>query len=108
MNRLGQISLASVIALIMTLTSGAATTVGAVVADAPVDGPVATESPIATNEFIPEERDLTDCIGVLERPGCGSERRGGWRQTAVLGVILLGLVIVFGNVARGVRRNRSN
>lgn len=70
--------------------------------------PVATDSPIATNDFLPDDpgRDLTDCIGVLERPGCGNENRGGWRQTLVLVAIGIGLVIVFGNVVRGVRRNR--
>lgn len=77
----------------------------------PVNDPVTTEPivsrpPITANDFFPEERDVTDCIGVLERPGCGNENRGGWRQFAVLGALTLGLVIVFGNIARGVRRNR--
>lgn len=66
-----------------------------------------TQPPISANDFIPDERDLTSCIGVLERPGCGSESRGGWRQTLVFGALFVGLVIVFGNVARGVhKRNR--
>ncbi len=68
--------------------------------------PVETRPPITANDFIPEDRDLTSCIGVLERPGCGSESRGGWRQTLVLVAIFAGLGIVFGNVALGVRRNR--
>lgn len=77
----------------------------------PVNDPVVTEPivvrpPITANDFLPEERDVTDCIGVLERPGCGNENRGGWRQFAVLGALTLGLVVVFGNIARGVRRNR--
>lgn len=71
-------------------------------ASVPVDEPVTT-----ANDFLPEERDVTDCIGVLERPGCGSESRGGWRQTAILGAIFIGLGIVFGNVVRGVRKNRQ-
>lgn len=69
--------------------------------------PPNTQPPISANDFIPDERDLTSCIGVLERPGCGSESRGGWRQTLVFGALFVGLVIVFGNVARGVhKRNR--
>lgn len=69
--------------------------------------PPNTQPPISSNDFIPDERDLTSCIGVLERPGCGSESRGGWRQTLVFGALFVGLVIVFGNVARGVhKRNR--
>ena len=68
--------------------------------------PVETRPPITANDFIPEERDLTSCIGVLERPGCGSESRGGWHQTLTLVAIFGGLAIVFGNVILGVRRNR--
>ena len=68
--------------------------------------PVEPRPPITTNDFFPEERDLTSCIGVLERPGCGSESRGGWRQTLILVAIFGGLAVVFGNVARGVIKNR--
>jgi hypothetical protein len=60
--------------------------------------------PVSANEFFPEERNVTDCIGVLERPGCGSENRGGWRQLLVFGVIAAGLVIVFGKITIEVRR----
>jgi len=66
--------------------------------------PEITRPPISANEFIPEDRDLTSCVGALERPGCGSESRGGWRQTLVFGALLVGLVVVFGNVVRGVRK----
>ena len=66
--------------------------------------PPDSRPPISANDFIPDDRDLTSCIGVLERPGCGSESRGGWRQTLVFVALLVGLVVVFSNVARGVRR----
>ena len=72
----------------------------------PSTPPRETQPPNSANDFIPEERDLTSCIGVLERPGCGSESRGGWRQTLILLAIFAGLAVVFGNVARGVQRNR--
>ena len=107
-----------VLSLIM-LAAGATAVVGSaivsdaplVVASVPVDEPITTDvplrPPITANDFLPADRDVTDCIGVLERPGCGSESRGGWRQTAVLGAIFVGLAIVFGNVIRGVRKNRQ-
>ena len=60
------------------------------------------------NPFLPENRDLTDCIGTLQRPGCGSEARGGWHQNAVAIVMVTGLLIVFGRVAWGVRRGQKN
>jgi hypothetical protein len=60
------------------------------------------------NPFLPENRDLTDCVGMLQRPGCGSEARGGWHQNAVAIVMVTGLLIVFGRVAWGVRRSQKN
>lgn len=60
------------------------------------------------NPFLPENRDLTDCIGLLQRPGCGSEARGGWHQNLVAIAMISGLVIVFGRVAWGVRRGQKN
>ena len=59
------------------------------------------------NPFLPENRDLTDCVGTIERPGCGSESRGGWRQNLVAIVMVAGLLIVFGRVAWGVRRSQQ-
>jgi hypothetical protein len=66
--------------------------------------PDTSPPPVTANEFFPEQRDVTDCIGVLERPGCGSESRGGWRQLLVFGVIAVGLVVVFGKITIEVRR----
>jgi len=60
------------------------------------------------NPFLPENRDLTDCIGTLQRPGCGSEARGGWHQNAVAIVMISGLLIVFGRIAWGIRRGQKN
>ena len=73
----------------------------------PVPVPVTTEAPVTTaNPFLPEEADLTSCVGMLQRPGCGSEARGGWRQYLVAGAMIGGLVLIFGRVAWGVARNR--
>ena len=60
------------------------------------------------NPFLPENRDLTDCIGTLQRPGCGSEARGGWHQNAVAIVMIGGLALVFGRIAWGIRRGQKN
>jgi hypothetical protein len=60
------------------------------------------------NPFLPADRDLSDCIGMLQRPGCGSEARGGWHQNLVAIVMISGLLIVFGRVAWGVRRSQKN
>ncbi len=71
--------------------------------------PVATDVPVVTaNPFLPEEADLTSCVGMLQRPGCGSEERGGGHQYAVAAVMVGGLLLVFGRVAWGIRRSQKN
>jgi hypothetical protein len=60
------------------------------------------------NPFLPENRDLTDCVGMLQRPGCGSEARGGWHQNLVAIAMIGGLLIVFGRVAWAVRRSQRH
>jgi hypothetical protein len=57
----------------------------------------------ANNEFIPESKELSDCVGLVERPGCGSEGRGGWQMFLAFGVMIAGLVFIGWRVARGVR-----
>ena len=62
--------------------------------------------PTTVDDFLPENQNLGDCLGTLERPGCGSEGRGGWRQTLVFVVMGVGLAIVFGRIAWAVRRTQ--
>jgi hypothetical protein len=59
------------------------------------------------NPFLPDDRNLTECIGMLQRPGCGSESRGGWHQNAVAIIMVAGLFLVFGRVAWAVRRGQK-
>lgn len=57
-----------------------------------------------TNDFYPDERDVTDCVGALERPGCGSSSRGGWRQGAILGTLVVAIGFICWRIAKAVRR----
>lgn len=66
----------------------------------------ATAPPVTINEFLPEERGLGDCISALPKPGCGSEARGGWRQTVVFLVILGGLGVILWRIVAGARKAR--
>lgn len=59
------------------------------------------------SDFYPESNNLSDCIGLVERPGCGSESRGGLGQTLVFFALAFGLGVIFWRVSRGVRANRS-
>ncbi|MGA7757336.1 MAG: hypothetical protein WBL31_10060 [Ilumatobacteraceae bacterium] len=108
-------SLAVRILLAIAVVAGLAT-VRALAAEAPTP-PVyaATTAPTPTdditvdtaNPFLPEDQDLTACVGTLQRPGCGSSERGGWHQNLVAIAMVGGLLLVFGRVAWGVRRNRD-
>lgn len=63
--------------------------------------------PVVTiNEFLPEDRGLGECISAIPKPGCGSEARGGWRQSIVLVVILAGLGVIAWRVFAGARKAR--
>lgn len=62
-------------------------------------------SPPATyNEFYPAERDLSDCLSALPKPGCGSEARGGFHQNAVFLVLVLGLAVIGTRIVVAIRR----
>lgn len=64
----------------------------------------ASPTPTTLNDFFPAERDISDCLSVLPKPGCGSEARGGWAQTAVFGAIMLGLTVIGIRIVIGLRR----
>jgi len=65
-----------------------------------------TPPPVTVSDFYPEDSNLSDCVGLVERPGCGSESRGGWAQNVILVLLVLGLGLIFARVAVGVRNNR--
>ena len=68
--------------------------------------PPPTPPPVTVNEFLPEDRGLSECISAVPKPGCGSEARGGWRQTLVLLAILVGLALIVWRVVVGARKAR--
>jgi hypothetical protein len=63
--------------------------------------------PVTDNVFIPEDRDLGECITALPKPGCGSEARSDWHQGLVLGVMIAGLIIIGWRIVKGVRRREA-
>lgn len=55
------------------------------------------------------DRDPSECIGLLQKPGCGTKptdagERGGSLQLATFAVLILGLAIIFTVVFRNVLR----
>jgi hypothetical protein len=83
--------------------------VGAPVAAAGTGTDQGEPPPVTVNEFFPTDRSLGDCLSALPRPGCGSEARGGMHQTAVFGVMVLGLGVIGTRIVVGIRRrDREN
>ena len=92
--------------MIVALAFALAVVVAPSIADAGSGDPPPPPVTIAP-EFLPESANLSDCVGLVEKPGCGSEARGGWRQTAVFASLAVWLALIFWRVSVGVRRNRS-
>lgn len=55
------------------------------------------------NVFLPEEQNISDCIGLVDKPDCGSKAKGGWRQYLVLAVLAGGLAFIGWRIAKGVK-----
>jgi hypothetical protein len=83
-----------------------------VAALAPASAMAADESgpptTVVDNEFIPADRDLSDCISAVPEPGCGSEGRSGWRQWLIFGALVAGLAFIAWRVIRTARRTRRS
>ena len=111
MNRRGapvasQLPVARVTVLLLGLLLSVATLAPATLATAGEEPPPTEPEPTTTfNDFFPEQENLSDCLGSLERPGCGSKSRGGWRQTVTFSVMAAGLLLVFGRIAWAVRKS---
>lgn len=63
-----------------------------------------TSSTFAENPFIPEDRNLGDCVSSVPRPDCGTKAHGGWRQGIVFIVLMVGMAFIGWRIFRAVRR----
>jgi hypothetical protein len=73
---------------------------------APIPAAPATVD-VVDNDFIPES-DLDDCVSALPRPDCGSEDRSGWRQWAILGLLVVAIAFIGWRIVRSARRSRPD
>ncbi len=112
MHRRALRTLATVLLAVLGVVSAPAATVMAGAGDdgstsVPTTLPEPPTPPVTiANEFFPESANLSDCVGFVERPGCGAEGRGGPQQTAIFIALAIGLGIIFWRITVGVRRNR--
>jgi MYXO-CTERM domain-containing protein len=105
---LGVAAAVVVLAAALGLLGGTADPAGAVPPPVTTVPAAAGGDVVVDNDFIPENRNLSECVSALPKPGCGSSARGGWRQGAVLGVLVLGLAFITWRIIRSVRRNRPD
>lgn len=104
--------------LLLIVASVVPLSVGAHAADHPAGQPAPTTTPPTivptapppdtVNDFLPEDRGIGECISALPKPGCGSESRGGWAQTAVFGAMLAGLGIIGWRIVANSRRAKGS
>ena len=70
-------------------------------------------APPVTNDFMDLDRDVSECISAMPKPGCGREPttsgdRGGAMQLALFGIILVAMAGIGTRVAFAVRaRDRA-
>lgn len=71
---------------------------------APISTDAGSGEGLADNVFLPEDKNVSDCVGTMERPGCGSKSKGGWHMFFVFTAIILGLGVIGWRLSVGIRR----
>jgi hypothetical protein len=78
-----------------------------VAATAPQTTPPTTEAPgtepLATNDLLPQQNDLGNCVGTVESANCGSRARADGHTYLVFLALAAGLTFIGWRISRGVR-----
>ena len=65
--------------------------------------PPTTEAPVVTNDLLPQNNDVSNCVGTVESANCGSKARADGHTDLVFLALTLGLAFIGWRIARGVR-----
>ncbi len=65
--------------------------------------PPSEPAPPVSNDFIPKDQNLSDCVGTLERAGCGSSNKGGYHFYLVMLALAGGLTVIGWRITRSVK-----
>ncbi|MCU1501642.1 MAG: hypothetical protein JWM12_996 [Ilumatobacteraceae bacterium] len=69
----------------------------------------ATAPPVTNNDFIPTGQNLSDCVGTLELPNCGSEKKSDLRLYLTFAALMGGMGLIGWRIAVGIRaRDRED
>ena len=56
------------------------------------------------NDFIPTDQNLTDCVGTLEKPNCGSTNKNDAHMYLTFGVLMGGMALIGWRIAVAIRK----
>ncbi len=73
------------------------------VAESTNDGSATGGSVVGDNPFLPD-RNISDCVGTMERPDCGSPEKGTKGTYFTFAALILGLGFIFWRISIGVRK----
>ena len=62
-----------------------------------------SDAPPATNDLLPANNDISNCVGTVESANCGSKARADGHTYLVFLALTAGLVFIGWRVGRGVR-----
>ena len=65
--------------------------------------PPTTEAPLVTNDLLPQNNDVSNCVGTVESANCGSKARADGHTYLVFLALTLGLAFIGWRIARGVK-----
>jgi hypothetical protein len=93
---------AAVVVAVTAIASATAPSVGAATT-APPTTIVSNPAPIATNDLLPQNNNLGNCVGLAESANCGSKARADGHTYLVFLALAAGLTFIGWRVGRGIR-----
>jgi len=91
-----------ILAVLIAAVAVVAPSAGVAWASTPPTSP-ANGAPVATNDLLPDNNDVTNCIGTAEPANCGSKARADGHTYLVFIALILGLTFIGWRIARGVK-----
>ncbi len=99
--RIGVLAVVALATLAVTVPS-----VQVVATAPPTSTPSGTPSgsgPVATNDLLPQNNDVDNCVGTLESANCGSRARADGHTYLVFLALAVGMGFIGWRIARGIR-----
>jgi len=89
--------------IVVALAAVAAMAAMVPASNAAATAPPSTEAPVVTNDLLPQNNDVTNCVGTVESANCGSKARADGHTYLVFLALTLGLAFIGWRIARGVK-----